>query len=172
MKLSKLSIVAFLSIANDNFTCHAFTLPQPQFALRVNHPSTFSINKQIPSSTTQLKEQPTDDQDNEIAKLRSMAAQLRAEASKLEAEKAESLALAAQKAFQQFDTNNDGEISVSELKAGLEKAFKVSYIPVLFFQFQPFSPSLSFSTFIGVFEQDGIVTSTCRTTNGGIRCIR
>jgi len=36
------------------------------------------------------------------------------------------LAKAAEKAFQSFDTNNDGQISLSELKAGLEKAFKVS----------------------------------------------
>jgi len=66
-----------------------------------------------------------DDQDNEIERLKAMAAQLRSEAAKLEVEKAESLAKAAEKAFQSFDTNNDGQISLSELKAGLEKAFKV-----------------------------------------------
>ena len=45
-----------------------------------------------------------------------------------QAEKAESLAKAAEKAFKQFDTDGDGEISVSELKAGLEKVFKVILI--------------------------------------------
>jgi len=73
---------------------------------------------------TQINEK-MDDDDDEIRRLRSMAAQLRAEASKLEAEKAEELSRAAQKAFKQFDTDNDGVISVSELKSGLDKAFKI-----------------------------------------------
>lgn len=54
-----------------------------------------------------------------------MAAKLRAEASALEAEKAQALADAAQKAFDRFDTNNDGEISLAELKEGLEKSLKI-----------------------------------------------
>eukprot|EP00559_Dactyliosolen_fragilissimus_P004789 CAMPEP_0184865676 /NCGR_PEP_ID=MMETSP0580-20130426/18789_1 /TAXON_ID=1118495 /ORGANISM="Dactyliosolen fragilissimus" /LENGTH=362 /DNA_ID=CAMNT_0027364965 /DNA_START=225 /DNA_END=1314 /DNA_ORIENTATION=+ len=64
------------------------------------------------------------DQDDEIERLRSMAAKLRADAASLEAEKAQQLADAAEKAFRKFDTNQDGEISVSELKAGLEKVLK------------------------------------------------
>jgi len=63
-------------------------------------------------------------QDSEIERLKSMAAKLRAEASALEAERAETIALAAQHAFEKFDINKDGEISLSELKAGLEKEFK------------------------------------------------
>ena len=54
-----------------------------------------------------------------------MAAKLRAEASALEAEKAQKLADAAERAFREFDKNKDGEISVQELKAGLEKSLKV-----------------------------------------------
>lgn len=53
-----------------------------------------------------------------------MAAKLRAEAAALEAEKAEELALAAEKAFRQFDVDKDGEVSVADLKAGLEKILK------------------------------------------------
>lgn len=64
------------------------------------------------------------DQDDEIERLRSMAAKLRADAAVLEAEKAEQFAKAAEKAFRQFDTNEDGEISVAELKQGLEKVLK------------------------------------------------
>lgn len=71
-----------------------------------------------------LRESAVDDKDDEIERLRSMAAKLRAEASALEAEQAQQLADAAEKAFRQFDTNQDGEISFSELKAGLEKVFK------------------------------------------------
>jgi len=71
-----------------------------------------------------LQESTVDDKDDEIERLKSMAAKLRAEASALEAEQAQQLADAAEKAFRQFDTNQDGEISFSELKAGLEKVFK------------------------------------------------
>ena len=54
-----------------------------------------------------------------------MAAKLRAEAASLEAAKASQLAEVAEKAFRKFDLNSDGEINVSELKAGLEKELKV-----------------------------------------------
>merc|ERR1712113_6412 len=53
-----------------------------------------------------------------------MAAKLRAEAAALEAEKAKELADAAEKAFRKFDTNQDGEVSVAELKVGLTNMLK------------------------------------------------
>jgi hypothetical protein len=65
------------------------------------------------------------DPDEEILRLRSLASKLRAEASALEAEKAQQMADAAQRAFEKFDLNNDGEVSVDELKLGLEKELKV-----------------------------------------------
>lgn len=65
-----------------------------------------------------------EDEDDEIERLRAMAAKLRAEAATLEADKAQQMAVAAEKAFKQFDTNQDGEISLAELKAGLEKVLK------------------------------------------------
>ena len=65
-----------------------------------------------------------DDRDDEIERLKKMAAQLRAEAAALESEQREAMAAAVEHAFDKFDTNNDGVISVEELKAGLEKAFK------------------------------------------------
>eukprot|EP00977_Amphora_coffeiformis_P003857 scaffold768_cov166-Amphora_coffeaeformis.AAC.15 len=65
-----------------------------------------------------------DDRDDEIERLKRAAAQLRAEAASLESEQRAAMAQAAERAFQKFDTNNDGEVSVEELKAGLEKAFK------------------------------------------------
>lgn len=65
------------------------------------------------------------DPDDEIERLKSMAAKLRADAARLEAEKAQQLADAAEKAFRKFDTNQDGEITLDELKSGLEKALKM-----------------------------------------------
>jgi hypothetical protein len=60
----------------------------------------------------------TSDNEDLAARLRAQAARLRAEASNLEAE---SMANAAQMAFDKFDTNRDGNVSLQELKAGLEK---------------------------------------------------
>jgi hypothetical protein len=65
------------------------------------------------------------DADDEIQRLKSMAAKLRADAANLEAEKAQQKADVAEKVFRKFDTNQDGQISEAELKAGLEKALKM-----------------------------------------------
>jgi hypothetical protein len=62
--------------------------------------------------------------DNEVERLRTMAKQLREEATTLGAEQARKVSESTQKAFSKFDLNKDGTISVDELKAGLEKAFK------------------------------------------------
>jgi Ca2+-binding EF-hand superfamily protein len=62
--------------------------------------------------------------DDEVERLLSMAAKLRAEAAALEAEKAQQRADATARAFQQFDTNRDGSVSVKELQGGLEKALR------------------------------------------------
>ncbi len=90
---------------------------------------------------TQLYGAADDDaQDNEIERLKRQAAKLRAEAASLEADKAKQLALAAEKAFNRFDVNSDGEVSLSELKLGLEKELKVrlylQMMSVISFRFQ------------------------------------
>mmetsp|Transcript_39820 Transcript_39820/g.96108 ORF Transcript_39820/g.96108 Transcript_39820/m.96108 type:complete len:398 (+) Transcript_39820:398-1591(+) len=82
----------------------------------------------LSSSRTRLYNTPTpEDQavaDDEIERLKAMAQKLRAEAASLEAERAEELAQATQHVFDQFDKNQDGEIGLDELKAGLEKGLK------------------------------------------------
>ena len=76
-----------------------------------------------------LKAQQTPDEqmeaDDEIERLKSMAQKLRAEAAALEADRAQELAAAAESVFRKFDTNQDGEISLEELKNGLEKSLKI-----------------------------------------------
>jgi len=63
--------------------------------------------------------------DDEIDRLLSMAAKIRAEVASLEADKAQEKADAAEKAFRQFDTDKDGEIDINELKTGLERVLKM-----------------------------------------------
>ena len=83
-------------------------------------------SRRTTTTTTQLYNAQDDDaQDNEIERLKRQAAKLRAEAASLEADKAKQLAVAAEKAFNRFDINSDGEVSLSELKLGLEKELKV-----------------------------------------------
>jgi hypothetical protein len=78
-----------------------------------------------------------DANDDEVERLKTMAAKFRteaaaleAEAAALEAERAQELVDVAERAFQKFDTDQDGEISLTELKAGLEKSFKVELTEV------------------------------------------
>jgi len=54
-----------------------------------------------------------------------MAAQLRKEAAELEKEQAWERSQAAGMAFDKFDTNQDGQLSLDELKVALEKTFKL-----------------------------------------------
>ena len=83
------------------------------------------IQPTIQRTALQATEEDDNAQDSEIERLRAQAAKLRAEAASLEADKANQLAEAAEKAFQKFDINSDGEVSLSELKTGLEKELKV-----------------------------------------------
>uniref|UniRef100_A0A6U0Q2Q4 EF-hand domain-containing protein n=1 Tax=Eucampia antarctica TaxID=49252 RepID=A0A6U0Q2Q4_9STRA len=105
-------------------TATAFTVPSPKFTAR----SGLYLQRNYEASkisTTRLRDSAnSDDKDSEIERLRSMAAQLRAEASSLEAEKAQQLADVAERAFRKFDIDQDGMVSLSELKSGLEKVLK------------------------------------------------
>jgi hypothetical protein len=115
-KSAVLSLVFFLSSGGID----AFT-PAPRFdstptksAFRATTRSAFTPLRV--ASSYQEQQAHTS---NETDKLRSMAAELRAEVASLEAEKT------AQKNFKMFDTNKDGGISLQELKAGLEKTFRM-----------------------------------------------
>jgi hypothetical protein len=133
MHLSSMALVT-LMVAYNSHQVGAFTISPGlttsksfgiQNANNANYQGSFMSTRHHPRlSLIQLNERTQDEEDNEIELLRAKAAKLRAEAAALEAEKAQELADAAEKAFRQFDTNKDGEISVAELKAGLEKVLK------------------------------------------------
>ena len=128
-QICKATAIAAVALST---TTNAFTAPRAtHLSVSANtRITTSSLQFQAPSPhrlpSTQLYNAEDDDaQDNEIARLQKMAAKLRAEAASLEADKAKQLAEAAEKAFSRFDVNSDGEVSLSELKLGLEKELKV-----------------------------------------------
>ena len=79
--------------------------------------------------TSHLYSQPTPVEkraaSDEVERFKSMAQKLRAEAAALEDDRVQERAAISESAFRKFDTDQDGEISLDELKAGLEKAFKM-----------------------------------------------
>ena len=71
------------------------------------------------SSTLQSSEQP-----DEVERLRAMAAKLRQEAVSLEFQQKAAVAAASEKFFRKLDVDQNGSISVQELRQGLAKVFK------------------------------------------------
>jgi Ca2+-binding EF-hand superfamily protein len=104
----------------EAFTTPAFTTRQASVP-----PTTSFFPKHGRAAAATVLFNQADDRDNEISRLQNMAAKLRAEAAALEADQRQVMADAAERAFAKFDTNADGDVSITELKAGLEKAFKM-----------------------------------------------
>jgi hypothetical protein len=114
---------AVLAIALLSATSDAFMLATPP-SRAIASTRAFVQSSDLKSNLKSVRLYAKEDNDSEIDRLKTMAANLRAEAAALEAGRAQELADAAERAFRKFDTDQDGEISLAELKAGLEKSFK------------------------------------------------
>jgi hypothetical protein len=126
MYMNSITIAAVcLASTADAFTIAPATRTADSIQARKLHMNTLSTGKTTVFRPTFALSMAEQDSDDEISRLQSMAAKLRAEAANLEAEKAQQLADAAEKVFRRFDTNQDGEVSIEELKTGLEKALKM-----------------------------------------------
>jgi hypothetical protein len=141
MKFDQFLIASFAVFAGSS---HAFSTRRPMSrsatvsastTTAIQHSQLFLSTGNFPTTSLSLSSKTTSLQnthspeeqriaDDEIARLKSMAQKLRAEAAALEAERAQELANAASMAFEKFDKNNDGEITLEELKTGLEKILK------------------------------------------------
>ena len=82
-----------------------------------------STHRTLLSASTDATEPETND---EVQRLQAMAAKLRQEAAELELQQASERARAVEIAFDKFDTNHDGALSLDELKAALEKTFQLN----------------------------------------------
>ena len=106
-------------------TAEAFTTPSASRTFGITTAATTMPSRTLTPKTELFSSLESQEKsDDEIERLKVMAQQLRAEAAALEAERANELAQAAESAFKKFDLNNDGVITVEELKAGLEKTLK------------------------------------------------
>jgi hypothetical protein len=68
---------------------------------------------------------PASEQETEVQRLKAMATKIRAEVAELESQQATERTKFTEKIFQEFDANNDGDVSLDELKAALERSFKM-----------------------------------------------
>jgi hypothetical protein len=132
MKLYIASSLLLALAASDQTMAFA---PSPAFASPATTKLSFQhragVQQRMPTShlysqpTTTPAEQQRTPVNEEVERLKSMAQKLRAEAAALEDDRAQEKAAIAESEFRKFDTDQDGEISLNELKAGLEKAFKM-----------------------------------------------
>lgn len=120
-----LAMACILATRSHNQEVAAFTTrfaSAPKAPTTVRNTNGVFYRTAAPLSMT--AESGTTDEEDEIARLRAMAQKLRSEAASLEAEQAEERANVARMAFEKFDDNSDGKISLDELKAGLEASLK------------------------------------------------
>lgn len=134
MKFSTSSILAIVALSAATQQSNAFSMQshsQTSFGLRTApQPTAMRSSPMMSRSKTaitalQATPDATSEQENEVQRLKAMAAKLRAEAADLESQQASERAKFTQKVFQEFDANNDGDVTLEELKSALERIFKM-----------------------------------------------
>mmetsp|Transcript_27688 Transcript_27688/g.31060 ORF Transcript_27688/g.31060 Transcript_27688/m.31060 type:complete len:404 (-) Transcript_27688:153-1364(-) len=136
MKFSTSSILAIVALSaatqqSDAFSMQSHSLTsfglqtasQPTAAMR-SSPMMILSNTAITALQAATLD-PASEQETEVQRLKAMAAKLRAEAAELEFQQASERTKFTEKIFQEFDANNDGDVTLDELKAALEHTFKM-----------------------------------------------
>jgi len=100
------------------------TAPQPTAVVRSSSPM-MSISNTARITALQAALDNAAEQETEVQRLKAMAAKLRAEAADLESQQASERTKFKEDIFQKFDANNDGDVTLDELKTGLERIFKM-----------------------------------------------
>ncbi|CAB9508174.1 Inherit from NOG: protein transport [Seminavis robusta] len=131
MKFSATTLATFATVAALSSSTNAFSVgpkASPRFdpfQLRTQTGNPKHARSPLGPLLATPEASAADAVDDEVHRLKAMAAKLRQEAAELEAQQATERASAIEKAFDRFDTDKDGELSVDELKAALEKTFKL-----------------------------------------------
>lgn len=133
MKFSTRTIIALATaVAFSATSVNAFTIvgknAQPRFNMLSPQRPTRAQTKRVaghPPIVALSAVYSPSEAVQEVERLQAMAARLREEAAALEGKQAGERSQAAGKAFDKFDTNQDGELSLDELRVALEKTFKL-----------------------------------------------
>lgn len=129
MKLDTISSVLAVAILTTSGECFVANPTKASLSFSLSPSRLVSPRAQVSSgcfaATNVAEPDRKTNVDDEVQRLKAMAAKLRQEAAGLEAEQKSMIAQAVSQVFRRFDTNKDGEISITELQQGLEKLFKM-----------------------------------------------
>ena len=108
----------------------SFSFLRPRLKLRSSDSDSDSNSNSDSNSDSNTPPPPPPPQTNpEVQRLLAQASALRSQAATLESEQAAASLASLTSAFSSFDTDNSGGVDLSELRLGLNKAFKTSFPP-------------------------------------------
>jgi len=134
MKFSTSSILAIVALSAATHQSDAFSMQshsRTSFGLRTApqptamRSSPMMIISNTATTALQAALDPASEQETEVQRLKAMATKLRAEVAELESQQATERTKFTEQIFQEFDANNDGDVTLDELKAALERTFKM-----------------------------------------------
>eukprot|EP00979_Chaetoceros_neogracilis_P002903 scaffold485_cov241-Chaetoceros_neogracile.AAC.7 len=134
MKFSTSSILAIVALSAATHQSDAFSMQshsRTSFGLRTApqptamRSSPMMIISNTATTALQAALDPASEQETEVQRLKAMATKLRAEVAELESQQASERTKFTEQIFQEFDANNDGDVTLDELKAALERTFKM-----------------------------------------------